>query len=69
MSDIIPMVDIVVIQEPKWVEFECPHCKSDIDITYKRFCDLAGEPCDWRYTKISCPECDKSVEIRQADWE
>lgn len=60
--------DITVVQIPSHIHCECPNCELDIEITYKKFCDIAGEPCDWNYSKFNCPECEVEIEIDSVDW-
>ena len=50
------------------VTFECPHCKTEVVEKYGDFCIEVGEPCDWKYSKIECPECEKELEIDNAEW-
>ena len=60
-------VDIRVEQKPVSVQFVCPHCEEEVSIDFGDFLGIAGEPCDWKYTKIKCPKCGKSVEIDDVD--
>lgn len=64
----VKKVDITVIQSPVAVEFECPHCEEDINIDFVEFEGMAGEPCDWCYTKIECPKCEKKIQIDNVEW-
>lgn len=59
---------IEVITVPRHISLTCPHCDEELEIEYKNFCDMAGEPCDWSYSSIDCPECEKSIEIDGVDW-
>ena len=62
-------IDLQVVSRPVTVEFECPHCMNDAQIDYSDFNDLIGEPYDWKYSKVDCPECGKSLEIDDVDWD
>ena len=59
---------IEVITVPRHISLTCQHCDEELEIEYKNFCDMAGEPCDWSYSSIDCPECEKSIEIDGVDW-
>lgn len=61
-------IDIEVNSKPVDISFECPNCKKTISIEYSDFCIIVGEPCDWEYSTIACPKCDKKVEIQSVDW-
>lgn len=62
-------VDIRVVQVPTEVVFECPECKEEIEMKYTDFCDVAGEVCDWKWSKIECPECKEEMTIDYVDWD
>ena len=62
-------VDIRVIQRPVSIKFDCPHCEEEICIKYSEFIDIAGDPCDWPYTSIGCPECGGLVKIDNVEWD
>jgi hypothetical protein len=59
---------IEVITIPSHISLTCPHCDEELEISYVNFCDMAGEPCDWRYSSIDCPECEKPIKIDSVDW-
>lgn len=61
-------VEIIVVQQPTDVCFECPECEEEVEIDYRKFCSDVGEPCDWNYATIECPECNKKIEIDSVDW-
>ena len=61
-------VDIVVIQNPVWIRFQCPYCREDIKIDYNDFCDEVGEPCDWNSSEIECSQCNETIRIDAAEW-
>lgn len=60
--------DITVVSIPSHISLECPYCKNDLEIKYRDFCDMSGEPCDWTYSSFECPECERSIEIDGVDW-
>ena len=39
-----------------------------MEFTYSEFCDKFGEPCDWNFSKLKCPDCGTELEIYGADW-
>jgi hypothetical protein len=51
---------IEVITVPRHISLTCPHCDEELEILYSEFCEMAGEPCDWKYSALDCPECEKS---------
>jgi len=61
-------IDISVITKPISIQFECPYCDSEVTIDYDDFESEVGECCDWPYSKIKCPECEKVLEIDNIDW-
>lgn len=61
--------EIRVIRIPTKIECECPYCYDDFEISYSEFCDIVGEPCDWKYGKFNCPKCGKNLEIDFVDWD
>jgi len=63
------MVDLRVEMRAVKVHFECTNCKQDIEMEYSDFCGDIGEPCDWRYSKLECPECEEEMEINDAEWD
>ena len=58
----IKTADYTIISAPKYIKFECPHCKEEVEIDVK---DLDFEV--WEGGFIDCPECEKEVELR--DWQ
>ncbi len=68
LGDVRRSASIEVITVPRHISLTCPHCDKELEIEYKQFCDMAGEPCDWVYSSIDCPECEKSIEIDGVDW-
>jgi predicted RNA-binding Zn-ribbon protein involved in translation (DUF1610 family) len=62
-------VDIRVVSTPVTVEFECPHCEDDVRFDYDDFNDLVGEPCDWKYSSLKCPKCEKEIAIDDVEWD
>lgn len=61
-------VEVQVLQVPTNTLITCPKCYEDIEFTYSEFCDQFGEPCDWNFNKLKCPECGEELEIQGADW-
>jgi len=59
---------IEVISIPSHISLTCPHCDEELEISYAKFCDMVGEPCDWKYSTLDCPDCEKSIEIDSVDW-
>ena len=59
---------IEVITVPSHILLACPYCDEEMKIRYTDFCDIAGEPCDWAYSSIDCPECQKSIDVDTVDW-
>lgn len=67
-TDIRRSASIEVITIATHISLTCPHCNEELEIGYKNFCDMVGEPCDWSYSSIDCPVCEKSIEIDGIDW-
>ena len=61
--------EIRVITVPSHISVDCPHCREELEIKYIEFCDMAGEPCDWKYSSFECPECEGAIEIAYIDWQ
>ena len=59
---------IEVITVPRHISLTCPHCDEELEIMYSDFCEMVGEPCDWKYSSLDCPECEKSIDIDSVDW-
>jgi hypothetical protein len=59
---------IEVITVPRHISLTCPHCDEELEILYNDFCEMVGEPCDWKYSALDCPECEKSIETDSVDW-
>lgn len=58
-------VDIVIIQKPISVKFECPHCGNEIEIDFEVFKKITGNDlCGLLYdsTCFKCPNCDGDLE-------
>lgn len=52
------MADIIVIQAPVSVSFDCDNCGEEISIDYDDFVKEYGECCDWGYgDTVKCPHC------------
>lgn len=51
------MAEITVLQTPVSVELTCDNCEEEIAFDYSEFIEKYGEPCDWDYIHITCPEC------------
>jgi len=65
----VEKVDITVVSTPVSIGFECPHCEEDVHFDYSDFVDQIGQPCDWKYSKIECPECGIEIEIDDVEWD
>ncbi len=61
-------VDIRVMTKPITVELDCPHCDAGLEWSYEEFLGIAGEPCDWRHTKLICSCCNEKLEIDCSEW-
>lgn len=58
-------VDIVIIQKPISVKFECPYCCNKIEVDFKVFKNITGNDlCGLLYdsTYFKCPNCDGDLE-------
>jgi len=70
MSEEKNKIEILVISQPTYVSFECPHCEKDIVQDYDFFgIKMGKEPQDWEHSKFDCPKCQKELEIKYIDWE
>ena len=67
-TDVKRSASIEVISIPSHILLSCPHCDEEVEIKYSDFCEMVGEPCDWKYSALDCPECEKSIEIDSVDW-
>ncbi len=61
--------DLHVSQMPTSVTWECPHCGMENELSYTEFCAEYGEPCDWEYTKATCPRCGETYCLGNQEWE
>ncbi len=61
--------DLYVSQMPTSVTWECPHCGMENELSYTEFCAEYGEPCDWEYTKATCPRCGETYCLGNQEWE
>ena len=59
---------IKVITVPRHISLTCPHCYEELEILYNDFCEMVGEPCDWSYSSLNCPKCEKSINIDDIEW-
>lgn len=59
---------IEVITVPRHISLTCPHCDEELEIMYSDFCEMVGEPCDWGFSSLDCPECEKSIDVGSVDW-
>ena len=62
-------IDIIIIQKPNFVKYDCPHCDEEIETKYEDFTDMLGDYCDWTCGVISCPECGGKSAIRDIEWD
>lgn len=64
-------VEIKIVKAPIYVTFECPFCKSTIEIKYSDFTDLMINEYygDWLEEEFECPECNENVKIEYIDWD
>lgn len=60
---------IYVHQRPVNVSFECPGCQHDVDVAYDDFCAEHGDPPDWQFDTITCPNCGQKITIENQDWD
>lgn len=62
---------IQVITEPAWVKFDCPHCKSEVEMDYDEFLSLMIEDYlgDWEGETLWCPYCYEEIEVEDVDWD
>jgi len=58
-----------VSQIPVKVSWECPHCGMKNELPYIEFCAEFGEPCDWEYTKATCPRCRETYCLGGQEWD
>ena len=54
-------IDYTICSKPEYIVFECPYCKSDVDIKVK---DLTEDV--FNISSVICPCCGQEVEM--GDW-
>jgi hypothetical protein len=59
---------VEVVTVPRHILLTCPHCDEELEILYNDFCEMVGEPCDWAYSSLDCPQCEKSIDFDAVDW-
>ena len=68
-KNVLFKVDIKVNQKPISVSLECPNCKEEVVIGFQEFCNDVGEVCDWNYSNVMCPTCNRALTIGEVDWD
>ncbi len=58
-------IDFRIVSAPVKIAFDCPHCEEAVEIPWR---DVAA-PDGWNdvWPSVDCPECGKSVEL--GEWE
>lgn len=64
-------VSITVVNTPSHITFKCPHCGSEIKITYSDFLGMMSEYyyVDWIGDTFDCSECGEKIEVKNVDWD
>ena len=59
------LVDFCIVSAPVKIAFECPNCGEEVEILWRD----VDAPDGWsdRWPPTNCPECGKSVEL--GEWE
>ena len=67
MADKDKRVDFHINVKPVSIDFECPHCNYEIDISW----DDLHVPEYWGddWGEVDCPECGKSVRLGDYDYD
>lgn len=64
-------VKITVVNLPSYITCRCPHCGSEIKISYSDFLGMMSKYYydDWIGDVFECPECGEEIEIKNVDWD
>lgn len=60
-------IDFRIVSAPVKIAFECPHCREEVEIPWRH----VDVPESWidKWPPIDCPECGKSVELGEWDYD
>lgn len=52
-------VEVTVVQVPKYVKYECPHCGREVEVDYDDFNDdrMSDYWPEWKGDTVICDEC------------
>ena len=52
-------VEVTVVQVPKYVKYECPHCGREVEVDYDDFNDdrMSDYWPEWEGDTVTCDEC------------
>lgn len=58
-------VDITIEMAPRFVKYECPHCGTEVEVSYSDFEDdrMSKYWLEWEEDTVICDECGAEFEI------
>lgn len=58
-------VEVTVVQVPKYVKYECPHCGNEVEVSYSDFEDerMSDYWPEWEGDTVICDECGEEFAI------
>ena len=59
--------DFTIISAPVKITFDCPHCCLPVEISWRNLCVPEYWGDDWG--EVECPECGKTVELGDYDYD
>ena len=58
-------VEVTVVQVPKYVKYECPHCGREVEVSYSDFEDdrMSDYWPEWEGDTVICDKCGEEFAI------
>ena len=62
-------VEVTVVQVPKYVKYECPHCGNKVEVSYSDFEDERTSDYwpEWEGDTVICDDCGAEFEIENVE--
>ena len=61
--------EVTIIQVPKYVKYECPHCGNEVEVDYSGFADdrMSDYWPEWEGDAVICDECGAEFRIDKVE--
>ena len=61
--------DITIELAPKYVKYECPHCGTEVKVSYNDFEDdrMSKYWLEWKEDTVICDECGSEFQIGKVE--